>query len=163
MEKIKMLTEQSFKKVIIRKNGSKRVQTINEEPSMTDAQYTEDTDVNHIMRRYQKTGLITHISQKQGVYADVSDIPDLIQANQIAKDAMDAFMRLPSEVRLKFKNNPEEMINFLKNPQNHKEAVTLGLLVDKTPPAKNDNSNDEKKPGKQSTKKSPSPADEVSE
>lgn len=153
MEKIKMLTEQSFKKVIIRKNGSKRVQTINEDPSMTDAQYTEDTDVNDIMRRYQKTGLITHVSQKQGIYADVSEVPDLLQANEISRQTMEHFMRLPSDVRLKFNNNPEEMVTFLRNPQNIEEARTLGLIKPKTVVQKNDNPNDDKNSNTKGSKK----------
>jgi hypothetical protein len=40
-------------------------------------------------------------------------------------------MALPADLRARFSNNPEELINFLDNPENKDEAIRLGLLDQK--------------------------------
>lgn len=117
-----------MKKVIIRKNGSKRILTVNQEPSKTDQQWKEDCDVNNIIRKFLKTGQINHLNHKQGSYADVSEIPDLLEATMQIQQASDLFSDLPSQVRKRFNNSPLDMIDFLKNPENFEEAQELGLL-----------------------------------
>lgn len=118
--------------LIIRKNGTKRVTTFNHEPSMTDQQFAEDCDVNNIIDRFMKTGQINHLSSQQGVYADVSEIPDLQGATIIVQEANNLFNELPSDIREKFKNNPIEMMEWLSEPKNTEEAVKLGLMTKKS-------------------------------
>lgn len=137
-----MESQQKIKVITKRPDGSTRVATINSEHSKTDQQFAKDCDINEIVRKFKKTGQLTHLSKKQGVYADVSQVPDLLTAYEQITIAENAFADLPSDVRLKFSNNPQEMINFLTNPQNHDEAVQLGLLV--PPKQKNDDLNDDK-------------------
>lgn len=116
-----------MKIIEIRKDGSKRVHTQNNEPSMTDQQYGEQSDVNLILNKYAKTGQLTHVSKMQGQYADVSGIPDLHEALQNVKLANDSFMELPSDVRRRFMNSPALMIEFLNDSANDAEAIKLGL------------------------------------
>ena len=52
-----------------RKNGSIRVYTVNNEPSMTDQQFKDDCDVNFIVNKFTKTGHLTHLAKFQGMYA----------------------------------------------------------------------------------------------
>lgn len=63
-----------MKLIEIRENGSKRVVTINEEPSKTDQSFAKQVNINNIMARYIKTGQLTHLRNQQGVYADMSEI-----------------------------------------------------------------------------------------
>lgn len=116
-----------MKKIEIRKNGSKRVYTVNTEPSKTDQSFKNEADVNNIMARYRKTGQITHLAKHQGSYADVSEIPDLSQALDQVTKAQQAFDALPSELRARFGNSPVNMIEFLQNDNNIDEAIKLGL------------------------------------
>ena len=44
-------------KTELRKNGSKRVHTINKEKSMTDQSYKDQTDAKSVVKTYLKTGL----------------------------------------------------------------------------------------------------------
>ena len=67
-----------------RKNGSIRVYTVNNEPSMTDQQFKDDCDVNFNVNKFTKTGHLTHLAKFQGMYADVSAIPDLAEAMQMS-------------------------------------------------------------------------------
>lgn len=108
-------------------NGTRCVATENNEPSKTDQSFAEECDVNNIMQKYIKTGEIHHVNRKAGVYADLSDIKDLTHAYEIIGFAQQAFSGLPSELRDKFLNNPQNLINYLNDPSNDEEAISLGL------------------------------------
>jgi len=129
-------------KVITRRpNGSIRVSTINKQPSRTDQQFVKDADINNIMERYAKTGIPPHRTSKTPMYADVSELPDLLTVSNIVHEAQSKFQSLPSQIRERFNNDPAKMIEFLQNPKNQEEAAKLGLL--KAAPIKNDDSNDD--------------------
>ena len=113
-----------------RENGTIRVHTQNNEPSKTDQSWLEQTEVNTIIHKYRKTGAITHLASKQGTFADVSDIPDMLEAHERVNNAFNAFNELPAIIRDKFKNDPLKMIEFLNDPSNNEEAIKLGLKVD---------------------------------
>lgn len=110
-----------------RENGSIRVFSVNNDPSKTDQSFAEQCDINNIIKRYQQTGQVTHLAKNQGIYSDVSEIPDLQGAFQAVQDASFAFSTLPASIRDRFKNNPIEFVEFLQNPENDAEAISLGL------------------------------------
>lgn len=120
-----------MKKIELRPNGTKRVYTVNNEPSMTDQQFKDDCDVNFIVDKFTKTGNLTHLAKFQGMYADVSEIPDLPQAMQIVSTAQTAFDTLPAELRSRFGNSPVNMVEFINNESNRDEAIKLGLIPPK--------------------------------
>lgn len=117
--------------ITLRPNGSKRIQTVNTEPSKTQQQFAKECDVNEIIRKYIKTGQISHLAKNQGVYADVSEIPDLHSAMMQVSQAQQAFDSLPAELRKRFGNSPVAMVEFLSNPMNDDEAIELGLKTKK--------------------------------
>jgi len=123
-----------MKKIELRPNGTKRVYTVNEEPSLTDGSQLQDTDVNVIMNRVLKTRDESILKQRQGQYADVSQIPNLGEAMMQVKEAEDAFSSLPASIRRRFGNSPVEMVSFLQDPQNDPEAIRLGLKNHKPVP-----------------------------
>lgn len=115
--------------ITLRKNGSKRVQTYNDDSiSMTDQSIAPETDVNYIVNKFMKTGTVTHLSNRQGQYLDATTFPkDLGEALNAITRANQAFMELPAQIREKFGNSPEMYISFLQDPKNDQEAVKLGL------------------------------------
>lgn len=133
----------SHKIITRRKNGTLRVQTVNDDPAMTDPQWGQESDINYIMEKFQKTGQVTHLGHRQGIYGDVSEIPDLLGAAIIVREAQLNFESLDSRVRLKFENDPQKMIDWLHKPENQEEAVQLGLLTRNQKPS-NDDPNDDK-------------------
>lgn len=112
-----------------RKNGSTRVATVNDKPSMTQQHHKPHCDVNNILNKYRTTGMLTHINQKQPIYGDFSNLPSYQEALDTVLKAHSTFMDLPSEVRRKFGNNPELLMNFLKDENNNEEAIKLGLRL----------------------------------
>lgn len=133
----------------LKPNGRLGVMTVNEEPSRTQQQYAEECDINNIMRKYSTTGEFTHLTSKQGRYADFSEIKDYRSMLHTVMEAESAFMALPADVRLRFKNDPHELLSFIQDTKNYDEALKLGLVNPRTPPEaapiKNDESNDESK------------------
>lgn len=116
-----------------RANGTKRVATINEEPTMTQQHLKEKVNVNSIMAKYRKTGLIDHVRKNPGVYMDLTELPDYQTALQTVIRAQDTFETIPANIRLKFDNDPSKLIAFLSDDKNYDEAAALGLVERKNP------------------------------
>jgi len=108
-------------------------------PSMAHQSAKRECDINHIMAKYQKTGLVDHVAKHQGDYSDLTDVPTYHDAMNKIISANESFSTLPSSVRKKFNNNPAEFLDFVSNPENVTEMQTMGLLPipepDPTPPS----------------------------
>lgn len=118
-----------------------------EKEGRTQQHFAKECDINHVMKRYAKTGvlvdpsIVRRRSPMFGDYAKMGDYHQIcIQILGIQKE----FQKLPAAVREKFKNDPGELIPWLANPQNREEAIKLGLR--KAPPAKPEEKKEEKKP-----------------
>lgn len=98
------------------------------EITMAKQSFRDECDINTIMSKYQKTGLIDHVQKFQGSYGDFTNTVDYqLSLNQVI-EAQDAFDQLPSSVRKRFSNQPSELMAFLSDPDNRDEAVKLGLV-----------------------------------
>ena len=69
------------------------------EPSMTQQHFKDECDVNNIIDRYTRTGVIPdYLTQvSEGVYGDFSDVGDYMSMQQAIINAKDSFAALPSE------------------------------------------------------------------
>lgn len=90
-------------------------------------EFRKQCDILHIMDRALKTGELPDMSH-QPVFADVSEVGDLGDAMRRVDAARDAFAGLPAAARARFKNDPDEMIQFLWDSKNREEAEKLGLI-----------------------------------
>lgn len=130
LESHNLITETKNEKgIVIRR----RIQTFNHEPSRTQQQFKDDADVNVIIKKYGTTGINPFVRQ-DGYYADLTEVPDLQTALSAVKKAEEAFQSLPSQVRERFGNNPDLMINFLRDEKNTEEGIKLGLIKKPEPP-----------------------------
>lgn len=116
-------------KIIIRRpDGSKRVVTDPVGETKTQIQFQKQCNVNEIIAKFKKTGSVTHIRNREaGVYADLTELPSLQEAHAIVRVAHEAFEAVPSHIRAKFNNDPQQFIDFLRDPKNDQEAISLGL------------------------------------
>lgn len=87
-----------------------------------------DCDINNIMARYERDGLIPHVNQYEGQYGDFTGVVDYQSALHIVQDAEACFMSLPAQVRKKFDNDPGAFLDFVTNPDNRDEMVSMGLM-----------------------------------
>lgn len=104
----------------------------NTEPSMTQQQFKEESDINFIMARYQKTGvLVDPLTQttRKPMFDDFSELGDFRDHQQAVIEAQEMFMALPSRLRARFSNDPAELLQWLSDPANKDEAIELGLMT----------------------------------
>lgn len=95
--------------------------------SMTEQSHAKSCDMNHILRKYRKTGLVDHLSRYQGNYSDVTGAVDFKTALDIVHAGQDAFDSLPSNLRSRFNNDASAFLDFVSNPGNLQEMYDLGL------------------------------------
>lgn len=98
-------------------------------PSMTKQQHLAECDINNIIKSYQITGQIRHISSKaaMGSYEDLPAAPDFQDAMNMVIQAEASFATLPSHVRARFGNDPAQFLTFIGDPTNKEEVYKLGL------------------------------------
>lgn len=110
------------------------VRTVIEGPSLTKQSMSAECDINNIMKRYERTGIVTHNAVREAYFADVSVVPDFAQAVEVVRKAEDMFMTLPANVRARFDNDPAQYVQFCSNPDNRQEMIDLGLMEKPQPP-----------------------------
>lgn len=115
-------------KIKIRKFGD-RVRSMQHigEGSHVQQHLAQETDINRIMSKYQKTGLLTHVSRYAGQYGDFSMVPDYKTGLERIQASQEMFMSLPSSIRDRFNNDPAQFIEFATNPDNQEELQNMGL------------------------------------
>lgn len=105
-----------------------------DDPGRAKQSMRDECDINRIMAKYQKTGVIAHVNKHSGVYADVQPIEYQEAMNTlIAADRM--FAELPATARKRFHNDPVEFLTFVQDPQNIEEMRKLGLAKPGKPAA----------------------------
>ena len=101
--------------------------------SLTQQHFKDECDVNKIVDRYVKTGILEHQSAIDAHYGDVSELPtDLMAAYDAVGRAEAAFADLPSDVRKSLDNDPARLQEWLANPDNRADAEKYGLLLSKS-------------------------------
>lgn len=91
-------------------------------------QFKEETDINEIVRRYGITGKLP-INPRPPLVGDFTNVADYQSAMQALRRAEQGFMEFPAELRARFGNDPQKMLEFLNDPNNRDEAVELGLVA----------------------------------
>lgn len=102
-------------------------------PSLTQAQFQEECDINTIVRRFGLTGELPD-NGRAPAYGDFDGVSDYRTALHMVQSADEAFMALPGHVRARFENDPQQLLEFFSNPANLAEAKTLGLTRTLTQP-----------------------------
>ncbi len=122
-----LIKDQHGKHIIHYTNGKKRVLTVNLQKNMTEQAHAKECDMNYILRKYQKTGLIEHVKKHQGRYDDIT-VTDFTEAMHKVSEAQDMFNELPSFVKKKVGGSVEKFLEFVQNPNNKADMQRLGML-----------------------------------
>lgn len=110
--------------------GKPRVQTVNDEPSLTVQADTLQTDIQEILRPYSPAGLAVMLDDAELVYADVSDYSDYADMMRNAKLAEAEFMKLPSKVREVFEHDVMNWLDAANDPEKRSRYLEKVGLVD---------------------------------
>ncbi|QXP08288.1 MAG: internal scaffolding protein [Arizlama microvirus] len=88
----------------------------------------KDTDINAIMKRFERTGQLPDMIVKTPRYGDFSEVPTYQEALEIVNLANDQFANLDVSIRNRFDNDPAKFLNFATDSKNVDELERFGLL-----------------------------------
>lgn len=98
--------------------------------SKTLQSFTNQVNINTIMKQAEQTGQLgnpQYASQVQGMYVDLTTIPNLHEAQNRIATANQSFDALPADVRNRFDNTPQKLLDFMSSETNIEESYSLGL------------------------------------
>jgi len=95
--------------------------------SMTKQNHKNECDINFIMSKHAKTGLVTHVANKAPQYGEYETI-DYKEAMNLVISAQESFDSLPANLRKRFGNDPNEYFQFVHDPENRDEMIKMGLI-----------------------------------
>lgn len=101
----------------------------------TQQNHKRECDVNWIIRKYDKTGILDHVQRIEARYGDVTGA-DFRKAQDLFINAHNMFNDLPADIKKRFRQSPAEFLEFMENPANRDEAIKLGLIKADSPPEK---------------------------
>ena len=99
----------------------------------TKQSFKEECDVNNIVNRWLKSGLMPSANVVPAQFLDVSEIPDYQTSLNLVNQANAMFANLPANVRDRFDNNPAKLLSFVQDKSNLEEAINLGLCERREP------------------------------
>lgn len=114
---------------------SKYAIKFDEKENRTKSEFAPDSDINNIMRKYHKTGMLPN-AKTNPLYGDFASVPTYREACDIVLRAQQQFYGLPSEIRARCHNEPSEFLAFCADPVNSKMLEEYGL---KKPSSQNKN------------------------
>jgi len=104
---------------------------VSEDPvgaSRTQQQFKDESDINTIVKRYIKTGQLGNPNAtRQPSFGDFTSVDYMAMRNAIADIDQD-FASLPAKIRRRFNEDPYQLVRWLENPANAKEAAKMGLI-----------------------------------
>ena len=101
--------------------------------SRTRQEMADECDINQIMRRYEKSGVISHVNRASPRYLELDGVPDFQASLDLLKNAEEAFMRLPARARATFDNDPRKFVDFASDPANIDDMRAWGLAPPEKP------------------------------
>lgn len=93
----------------------------------TKQEFAQECDINNIMSRYLKTGIIDHVRDSNPQFLDATPI-EFQEAMQLVAQAETLFEELPSSIRNRFENDATKLLEFVHDPANIAESVAMGFL-----------------------------------
>lgn len=93
----------------------------------TEQHHKKECDVNEIIKKYDKAGIISHVSKFEAKFGELRGVDFKDMQDRVA-NAISMFNELPSKIRNRFDNSPAELLRFMENPENRSEAIKLGLI-----------------------------------
>lgn len=102
--------------------------------------FAKEADINHIMARYMKTGILVDPalagSARRPMYGDFFNSADFLAMQNSLACVRSVFDQLPASVRAEFSNDAARMLDFISDPANLDRAISLGLLAESDRPSK---------------------------
>jgi hypothetical protein len=120
----------AIKQKFVTAYGEKTPLPVKEWPqSLTKQNHRDECNINYIVNKFQKTGVITHRNKYEGNYDDVTGV-DFTTSMNMVKAGESMFAELPSAERRSFNNDPAKFMTWINNPENQDEMIKRGYATD---------------------------------
>nr|QJB19814.1 MAG: internal scaffolding protein [Microvirus sp.] len=96
--------------------------------SLVEQHHANECNINTIVAKARR-GVPMPFVKEAGLYGDFTKITDFASARNQIIAAEQAFMALPAALRARFKHDPANLLAFLDDESNRKEAESLGLVI----------------------------------
>lgn len=104
------------------------------EPTRTQQHQAAETDINLIVKRFTKTGVLPY-ARLQPLYGDFEAM-SFQEAQLKVRAAQEAFQAIPANIRARFENDPVKFVEFASKEENYDELVRLKLAEPRKAPEK---------------------------
>ncbi len=91
---------------------------------MTKQSFKDETDINIILKRAQKSGTISHLSKYEARYGDFSGF-DFSEAQIKIAQGGEIFDALPVELKREFNQSSAQFFDYVNNPENKDRLAEL--------------------------------------
>ncbi len=105
-------------------------------PTRTLQAHKDESDINLIMAKYIRSGVIEHGNANSARYGFAPAV-DFREALELIDEAKQQFDTLPAKVRKEFDNSAEKFLKFCEQPDAAEKLIELGVEA-ATPPWKQD-------------------------
>lgn len=109
-----------------KKLGRRRVTTLCA-GGRTKQEFKDECDINQILKQWIKTGQAPYMATP-AEYGDFSVVTDFRESIELVTKTKQQFAALPSHLRDRFGNSPNQMLSFLEDNENMEEAIKLGIV-----------------------------------
>lgn len=89
----------------------------------------DECDINNIVARYARTGMVSHMARGAPVYVDVSELGDYREVVDRIARAERVFAALPAKVRAAFDNSAPAFMDACLDPSQADRLVELGVFA----------------------------------
>lgn len=113
----------------VRNRFSDRVAVIAMEgESRTQQHFRESVDINNILAKYRKTGIIEHVKRAKERYGDFSELAEYGKNMDKVAKAQQSFEMLPAELRNQFQNNIPKFFEYIQKEENKEQCIKWGIF-----------------------------------
>lgn len=126
--------------------------------ALTNQAFKKTCDINAILSRFRKTGVLDHVSKYEPQYGELSNI-DIETAFNNIKEAEEIFGRLPKNIQDNFHNKAENFFAYMEYEENRSTEALLQTSASRDGSANSENEG--KKPKDSSGKTSESKPDKT--
>lgn len=98
-----------------------------EDPSLAQQQFKDESDINVIMERFNRTGeVIAPVRLPE--FGDFTEVSDYHTALSRVREAQETFEGFPAHIRARFENDAGRFVEFVMDDANMEEALALGIV-----------------------------------
>lgn len=96
--------------------------------SLTQQHFKDAVDINNILAKYRKTGIIEHVKRAKAIYGDFTELAEYTKNLDKVAKAQQSFEMLPAELRNQFKNSIPGFFEYIQDPKNKEQCIAWGIF-----------------------------------